>query len=44
LLALAVGARFGLAGMIAAVPAACIIRVLIIEFYWQPVQQMENSK
>jgi predicted PurR-regulated permease PerM len=42
LLALAVGARFGLAGMIAAVPAACIIRVLIIEFYWQPVQQMEN--
>ena len=44
LLALAVGSRFGLAGMIAAVPAACIIRVLIIEFYWQPVQRMETAE
>ena len=34
LLALAIGANFGLVGMIVAVPAACIIRVLLKEFYW----------
>jgi predicted PurR-regulated permease PerM len=34
LLALAVGSNFGLLGMIVAVPAACIIRVLLKEFYW----------
>lgn len=44
LFALAVGSRFGLAGMIAAVPAACIIRVLIIEFYWKPVQGKDNAQ
>ncbi len=34
LFALAFGANFGLIGMILAVPAACIIRVLVKEFYW----------
>lgn len=34
LLALAIGANFGLLGMIVAVPGACIIRVLLKEFYW----------
>lgn len=34
LFALAVGANFGLLGMIVAVPSACIIRVLLKEFYW----------
>ncbi|MCC5876537.1 MAG: AI-2E family transporter [Candidatus Sumerlaeia bacterium] len=34
LFALAVGANFGLLGMIVAVPAACIVRVLLKEFYW----------
>ncbi len=33
-LALVVGAQFGIMGMIVAVPAACIIRVLWKEFYW----------
>lgn len=34
LLALALGANFGILGMILAVPLACIIRVLVKEFYW----------
>lgn len=43
LLALMFGSRFGITGMIAAVPAACIIRVLLIEFYLQPLQQSKNE-
>jgi len=39
MLALAAGSGFGITGMIAAVPAACIIRVLLIEFYWRPLEQ-----
>jgi predicted PurR-regulated permease PerM len=34
ILALAVGARFGLAGMVLAVPVACIARVLFLELWW----------
>lgn len=34
LFALVVGANFGLTGMIVAVPTACIVRVLLKEFYW----------
>ncbi len=37
MLALAAGAWFGITGMIAAVPVACMVRVLLIEFYWKPV-------
>jgi len=43
LLALMFGSRFGITGMIAAVPAACIIRVLLIEFYLQPLQQRRKE-
>ncbi|HMA68061.1 MAG TPA: AI-2E family transporter, partial [Desulfosalsimonadaceae bacterium] len=43
LLALMVGSRFGITGMIAAVPAACIVRVLLIEFYLQPLQQSSSE-
>lgn len=39
MLALAAGAWFGITGMIAAVPVACMVRVLLIEFYWKPVCQ-----
>jgi predicted PurR-regulated permease PerM len=35
MLALAVGAHFGLGGMIMAVPAACIARVLWMELFWK---------
>jgi predicted PurR-regulated permease PerM len=34
IIALALGAQFGILGMILAVPAACILRVLAKEFYW----------
>ncbi|MBI1289882.1 AI-2E family transporter [bacterium] len=34
LFALALGSSFGLLGMIVAVPSACIVRVLLKEFYW----------
>jgi predicted PurR-regulated permease PerM len=35
LLALVAGAQLGLAGMICAVPAAAVIRVLVREFFWE---------
>jgi predicted PurR-regulated permease PerM len=35
MLALVLGAQFGISGMILAVPAACIAKVLFIEFYWK---------
>lgn len=38
LFALVVGANFGLIGMILAVPAACIVRVLLKEFYWDSLE------
>ena len=34
LLALLIGARFGIGGMIVAVPVACIARVLLKELWW----------
>lgn len=40
--ALLMGAQFGIAGMIVAVPAASIIRVLIREFFWLPIQSRDN--
>lgn len=43
LLALIVGAQFGIGGMIVAVPAASIIRVLIREFYWLPIERREAA-
>lgn len=33
---LALGAPFGLIGMVIAVPVACVVRVLLKEFYWDP--------
>ena len=41
MLALLVGAQFGIGGMIVAVPVACIVRVLIREFYWLPIERRE---
>jgi len=38
MLALLTGATFGITGMIVAVPLASIIRVLLREFYWVPMQ------
>ncbi len=35
MLALVVGAEFGLGGMILAVPVAAAIKVLLVEFYWK---------
>jgi len=39
--ALLFGAQFGIGGMIIAVPSASIIRVLIREFYWLPIEKRE---
>jgi len=43
MLALILGSPFGITGMIAAVPAACIIRVLLVEFYFLPLQQSSSE-
>ncbi|MEE4355753.1 MAG: AI-2E family transporter [Desulfococcaceae bacterium] len=40
--ALLFGAQFGIGGMIVAVPLAGIIRVLIREFYWLPIERREQ--
>jgi predicted PurR-regulated permease PerM len=42
LFALILGAQFGIGGMIAAVPLASVIRVLILEFYWLPLEHRES--
>jgi predicted PurR-regulated permease PerM len=42
LFALILGAQFGIGGMIAAVPLASVVRVLILEFYWLPVERRES--
>lgn len=42
--ALLFGAQFGIGGMIVAVPAASIIRVLIREFYWKPIERREAAQ
>ncbi|QTA80690.1 Transmembrane protein, TqsA-like [Desulfonema limicola] len=39
--ALLFGSQFGIGGMIIAVPLASIIRVLILEFYWLPIEARE---
>lgn len=44
LLALFVGAHFGLAGMIVAVPTACILRVLIKELWWDRVADEDRRR
>jgi len=41
MLALIFGSQFGIGGMIIAVPAASILRVLIREFYWLPLERRE---
>jgi predicted PurR-regulated permease PerM len=43
MLALTVGAQFGIAGMMIAVPCAAIIRVLIREFYLERVETTEQG-
>lgn len=35
MLALVLGGQFGISGMILAVPAACIVKVIFMEFYWK---------
>ncbi len=44
MLALIFGAQFGLIGMIIAVPGASVIRVLIREFYWLPIERREAER
>jgi predicted PurR-regulated permease PerM len=44
LFALAFGASFGLFGMIIAVPAACVVRVLVKEFYWDERQEAWHQR
>ncbi len=44
LLALMVGYQFGLGGMIIAVPAAGVVRVLVHEFYWRPYVEDRNRR
>ncbi|MFZ3047404.1 MAG: AI-2E family transporter [Desulfatirhabdiaceae bacterium] len=39
MLALIIGAQLGIGGMVIAVPVASVIRVLIREFYWLPLEQ-----
>ncbi len=41
ILALIIGSQFGIGGLIIAVPVASIIRVLVREFYWIPIERRE---
>ena len=41
--ALVFGAQFGIGGMIVAVPLASVIRVLLREFYWLPLERREAA-
>lgn len=41
LLALLVGAQFGLGGMIVAVPLAIMARVVLKEYWWEPLERQE---
>jgi predicted PurR-regulated permease PerM len=43
MLALIFGGQFGIGGMIVAVPLACVLRVLVREFYWLPVERREAA-
>ena len=42
ILALVVGAQFGIMGMVVAVPTACIVRVLFQEFVWSAVEKRDG--
>lgn len=46
LLALLIGAQFGLGGMIIAVPAAIMARMILKELWWDPLerQELENKR
>lgn len=44
MLALIAGGQFGIGGMIIAIPVASVIRVLIYEFYWLPIERREADK
>lgn len=44
LFALALGANYGLLGMILAVPLACIARVLLKEFYWDAREESWRAR
>lgn len=41
ILALIIGSQFGIGGLIIAVPVASVIRVLVREFYWIPIERRE---
>lgn len=41
MLALIFGAQIGIGGMILAIPIACVIKVLFIEFYWRSIENRE---
>jgi len=41
MLALIAGSQFGIGGMIIAIPVAGIIRVLVQEFFWLPIERRE---
>lgn len=43
MLALVVGAQFGLGGMLVAVPAACCAKVLFVELYWNRTRDGEEN-
>lgn len=44
LLALIIGANFGMGGLILAVPTAVVVRVLIKELWWDPLVARERAK
>lgn len=44
MLALMLGAYFGLVGMIVAVPVACIVRILIKEFWWDKLREARQKQ
>ncbi len=44
LLALFIGAHFGVAGMVMAVPTACVVRVLVKEFWWDKLDDEERRR
>jgi predicted PurR-regulated permease PerM len=41
ILALIIGSQFGIGGLIIALPLASVIRVLVREFYWIPIERRE---
>ncbi len=43
MLALIAGSQYGIGGMIISVPMASVIRVLVMEFYWNPVMEREAA-